>query len=226
MNTPGQPDSAIEQAAVHVLVAGGSGLVGRALLTQLLERPEYQVTALVRKPLDYPHPRLRQQVIDFERLDALELPRASIVFCCLGSTMKAAGSKAAFRRVDHDHVLALARRALDSGARQFLLVSSTGANAASALFYLRIKGETEQALRALPYASISFLRPAYLVGQRSQARPLEDLYGRLMLRLAWLMPRAYRPIAAAAVARALIAQAQRAPAGCHVLSAGQLQDDR
>lgn len=220
---PPDTENNLSSPMPQILVAGGSGLVGRALLQQLLARPNGHVTALLRQPLEWQHPRLTQRIIDFDELASLDLAPVDTVYCCLGSTMKAAGSKAAFRRVDHDYVLALARRALACGARQFLLVSSMGAHARSAFFYMRIKGETEQALRSLSYAALVFLRPAYLVGKRAHARPLEDAYGAWMLRLAWLMPRAYRPIAAEAVARALIAQADRALDGCHVLNSEQLQ---
>lgn len=207
------------------LIVGASGLVGRQLLDELLAAPDYTVvTALLRRPLDVRHPKLTQRIVDFDTLGTLDLPPADDVFCALGTTIKAAGSQAAFRRVDHDYVLTLARRALDGGARQFLLVGSMGANARSPFFYMRVKGEIEEALRALHFASCSVFRPAYLAGKREQSRPAEDLYGTLMQRLAFLMPRAYRPIAARGVARAMLAQARRAPPGFHVIESGRLQD--
>ena len=211
------------------IIAGASGLVGNHLLNELLASREYDsVTALLRRPLDLQHPVLTQRVVDFERIDTLELPTGSAaadtVFCCLGTTIKAAGSRAAFRHVDHDYVLAIARSALDAGARQFLLVGSMGADARSPFFYMRVKGQIEDELRGLPYASVSVFRPAYLAGQRQQRRLAEDVAGAFMQRLAFLMPRAYRPIAAQAVARAMLAQARKAPPGFHVIESGELQD--
>lgn len=207
------------------LIAGASGLVGSQLLDELLDTPDYtEVIALLRRPLDVRHPKLTQRIIDFETIATLDLPPIDTVFCCLGATIKAAGSQAAFRHIDHDYVLALARRALEAGARQFLLVGSMGANTRSPFFYMRVKGEIEEALRALSYASCSVFRPAYLAGKRAQSRPAEDFYGALMQRLAVFMPRAFRPIAARGVARAMLAQARRAPAGFHVTESGQLQE--
>ena len=105
------------------LIVGASGLVGRQLLDELLAAPDYTVvTALLRRPLDVRHPKLTQRIVDFDTLGTLDLPPADDVFCALGTTIKAAGSQAAFRRVDHDYVLTLARRAPDGGARQTLLI--------------------------------------------------------------------------------------------------------
>lgn len=203
------------------LLLGGSGLVGGHLLKKLLEATEYKsVIALVRRPLNLQHDKLTQQVIDFEQLAQHTLPAIDDVFCCLGTTIKVAGSRAAFRRVDHDYVLMAARSALKAGARQFLLVSSLGANANSPFFYMRTKGETETALRALPYAAMSIFQPAYLVGQRSVPRPLEDWSGKLMQRLAFLMPAAYRPIHAASVAQAMLDQARQELLGYHLINPG------
>ncbi len=199
------------------LILGGSGLVGGHLLKKLLEATEYKsVIALVRRPLDLRHDKLTQRITDFEQLPRESLPPVDDVFCCLGTTIKVAGSRAAFRRVDHDYILMAAQAALAADARQFLLVSSLGADARSPFFYMRTKGETEAALRALPYTSLSIFRPGYLVGQRSTPRPLEDWIGKLMQRSAFLIPRAYRPIHASTVAEAMLEQAKRALPGYHL----------
>lgn len=209
----------------HAVIAGASGLVGGQLLDELLAAPEYStVTALLRRPLDLRHPKLEQRIVNFEQLNTLALPAVDAAFCCLGTTIKAAGSQAAFRRVDHDYVLALARRMQSLGTQQFLLVGSMGANSRSPFFYMRTKGEIEDELRTLGYPSCSVFRPAYLAGKRAQSRPIEDVYGTLMQRLAFMMPRAYRPIAARAVARAMLAQSRQAPAGFHIIESAQLQD--
>lgn len=145
------------------------------------------------------------------------------VFCSLGTTLKAAGSQAAFYRVDFTYVEQLARQALAQGAQQFLLVSSTGANARSPFFYMRVKGEIENAIRALNYPSAAVFRPAYLSGTRPQSRPIEQCYGQIMQALSPCMPRQYRPIAASTVARAMLAQAARQQSGFHIIESGAMQ---
>ncbi|HQW21236.1 MAG TPA: oxidoreductase [Rhodocyclaceae bacterium] len=200
------------------LIVGASGLVGGHLLDALLGCADYgAVTALLRHPLEIQQPKLTQRIVDFEHLDANDFPPVDDVFCCLGTTIKQAGSREAFYRVDHHYIHEVARLARQAGAQQFLLVSSMGANAASKFFYMRVKGETEAAIRLLAYPSASMFRPAYLAGQRKQQRPLEDLSGKLMQAIGFLMPQKYRPVAARAVAEAMLTQALHNPAGFHII---------
>ena len=207
------------------LIAGASGLVGGQLLDALLDDAEYQqVIALLRRPIDKTHPRLEQRIIDFETCEFNQLPEVDTLFCCLGTTLKQAGSKEVFRRVDHDYVLNLARAARTKGARQFLLVSSMGANEHSLFFYMKTKGEIEKVLNCLGYPSCSVFRPAYLVGKRKQPRFVEDLYGACMEKLAFMMPPAFRPIHAKTVALAMLKQSHQAPAGFHIIESGVMQD--
>ncbi len=206
------------------LIAGASGLVGGQLLDALLDDAEYhQVIALLRRPINNVHPRLEQHIVDFETYEFNQLPEVDTVFCCLGTTLKQAGSKAAFRRVDHDYVLDLARGARLKGAGQFLLVGSMGANEHSPFFYMRTKGEIEKVLSRLAYPSCSVFRPAYLVGKRSQPRFAEDFYGACMERLAFMMPNAFRPIHAKTVALAMLKQSHQAPSGFHIIDSGEMQ---
>src|SRR5215472_13852146 len=123
------------------LLAGASGLVGSHCLDRLLAEPSCQrVISLGRRTLPHEHPKLEQRIVEFDRLGAagVEFPRATDVFCCLGTTMKQAGSEAAFRQVDFTYVVSLASQALGAGARQFLLVSALGASPASRIFYSRV----------------------------------------------------------------------------------------
>jgi uncharacterized protein YbjT (DUF2867 family) len=203
------------------LVAGASGLVGGHLLQLLLADGAYaRVVTLARRDLAVRHAKLEQRVVDFGTLDAFaDMPRTDDVFCCLGTTIKAAGSRAAFRRVDHDYVLGLARAGLRAGARQFLLVSALGADPASRIFYSRVKGETEAALRQLPYEGIQIFRPSFLMGDRAEVRLAERLGIPLARALAPLLVgrlRRYRPIHAAAVGRAMVQIAKEAPRGPNV----------
>jgi uncharacterized protein YbjT (DUF2867 family) len=191
------------------LIAGASGLVGGFLLRQLLDAPEYdRVVALDRRPLELAHPRLVQVTADFAALDkfAADL-RGDDAFCCLGTTIRKAGSRAAFRAVDHAAVLAFAWAARRGGAARFFVVSSLGANARSRVFYNQVKGETEEALEVLGFRTLAIFRPSLLLGPRVESRPGERVAAAVM----WLAEplllgplRQYRAIRAEVVARAMV----------------------
>ncbi len=206
------------------LLAGASGLVGKQVLQQLLASDHYsKVTALVRKPLTVKHARLTEQIIDFESLAQQRLPKVDDAFCCLGTTIKVAGSKDAFRRVDYGYVLAFAASARQAGAEQFLLVSAMGANSKSGVFYSRVKGEVEAAVSQLGYASVSIIRPSMLTGDRGEHRLGERLVLAISGPISALIPARYRPISDVAVAKAMIDAAVRAGAGIEVIESDRLQ---
>jgi uncharacterized protein YbjT (DUF2867 family) len=201
------------------LIAGASGLIGSQCLARLLADPLYgQVVALVRHPLPITDAKLEQQVTDFDRLGAegVRFPAADDVFCCLGTTMKQAGSREAFRRVDFTYIVSLAAQAVQHGARQFLLVSALGANPRSRIFYNRVKGETEAAVARLPFAGRQIFRPSILMGERAEHRPAERAGIAILQALArgMLGPlRRFRPVGGDTVARAMVEVARRAPPG-------------
>jgi uncharacterized protein YbjT (DUF2867 family) len=158
------------------LVAGGSGMVGGALLPLLLQSPHYtRVHALSRRPLPFDHPRLANRVVRFEASLQAQLKglQCQDAFCCLGTTIRDAGSQAAFRAVDFELVQEFAQLALSSGAERLVVVSALGANAASKNFYLRVKGEMEKALEAQRLRALDILQPSLLLGARRELRPLE-----------------------------------------------------
>jgi uncharacterized protein YbjT (DUF2867 family) len=196
----------------RALVAGASGLVGSHCLRQLLACPVYgEVTALVRRPLPLTHPRLVQAIIDFDALPAA-FPAADCedVFCCLGTTIRKAGSQAAFRRVDFDYPVALAHVVREHNAQRFLLVSALGASASSRVFYNRVKGEVEQAVQAVEIAHTWCFRPSLLLGERTEHRPAERasiLFARLVAPLLRGPLARYRAIDAAVVAAAMVSVA-------------------
>ena len=191
-----------------VAVAGATGLVGRRLVQRLCADPRVGVVhALVRRPLTEMHPKLQPLVVDFAALPAL--PPIDEVYLALGTTIKVAGSQAAFRAVDFDANLAVAHAALAAGARRAGLVSALGASAQSPVFYNRVKGELEDALAALPFDRLVIAQPSLLLGDRASLGQPERHFERWMRGqsswLAPLIPRHWRPIAAADVAAALAA---------------------
>jgi len=190
----------------RALIAGATGLVGGHVLTRLLAHPSYsRVEVLVRRELPIRDPKLIQRIVDFEHLDAGLA--ADDVFCCLGTTIAKAGSQEAFRRVDHDYPLALARAGMAAGARQFLMVSSLGADARSSVFYLRVKGETERDIAATGLPKVVFMRPSFLFGERLEQRTGERVaafIGRMIAPLLVGPLRKYGPIHADDVAAAML----------------------
>ena len=210
------------------LVAGATGLVGSHLVRRLLDGGRYgRVTTLGRRPLDLAHPKLDDRVVDFDRLpDAPDLPASDDAFCCLGTTIKKAGSEEAFRRVDHDYVLDFARRAQRHGATQLLVVSALGADAGSRVFYNRVKGEMERAVAALGFEAVQIVRPALLLGERDVTRPKEKVAELITRPLTPLLRgplRKVRPIHGDTVAAAMVAAAQVCAPGVHVFESDQLQ---
>src|ERR1700681_3400361 len=163
------------------LLAGASGLVGGYLLDALLEAGDFnRVYAVTRRPLTREHPRLANRTVQFDKLAAqLTGLTCHTAFCCLGSTIRAAGSQQAFRHVDYDYVLSFAHVAKSAQVQRFVVVSSVGANPHSRNFYMRTKGETEQALSLLGFAGLDIVQPGVLLGWRREMRPL-DLAVRLL----------------------------------------------
>lgn len=203
------------------LLAGATGLVGSHVLEILLADETWsRVVTVGRRPTSLRHGKLEQRVLDLAAIEAQgDLPRADDVFCCLGTTIKQAGSQGAFRRVDHDFVVGLARAGLRIGATQFLLISAIGADPQSRVFYSRVKGDAEAAVRRLPYRAVQIFRPGLLLGNRSEFRWGERI---AMLAVPLLHPfllgglRRYHSIHAGDVARAMVRIAHEAPRGPNV----------
>ena len=203
------------------LVAGATGLIGRHLLERLLEDPAYtEVRVLSRRDLSLQHARLRVIRTDLQDLSVLgaELG-AQDVFCCLGTTLRTAGSRAAFEDVDYRMVVDLARHALAAGTQQFLVISAAGASAMSPSFYSRVKGRMEASVAALGFDAVHILRPSLLLGTRSEKRRGEEIAQQLSPYLSPLCigPLArYRPIAASDVAETMLGLALRGQPGVHI----------
>ena len=192
-----------------VALAGATGLVGREILQGLIaDSSVKQIHVLARRALTASDPKVTAHVVDFAKLPAL--PRVDEVYLALGTTIKVAGSQAAFRAVDYDANLAVARAALAAGAKRAGLVSAMGASAKSSIFYSRVKGELEDTLAALGFDGLVIARPSMLAGDREKlgqpVRPGEGRFLRLSRLFGPLIPKNYRSVAAGDVARSLLAR--------------------
>jgi uncharacterized protein YbjT (DUF2867 family) len=202
----------------QAVIAGATGLVGQECLRRLLDCYD-SVIAVVRRSTGLTHPKLTERVLDFDRLEMLEITRGSHVFCSLGTTIKKAGSQAAFRKVDFEYPKALAERAAAARDTRFMLVSSIGADAYSGNFYLHVKGELEDAVRAMPFDAVHIFRPSLMLGDRSERRFAETaalVSARVLAPLLVGPLRKYRPIPASRVAAAMVTAANRDARGTFV----------
>lgn len=190
------------------LIAGATGLVGGAVARELAGRLGYRATALLRRPAPALPAAIEQVICDLAQLDQIApVPGVSTVFCALGTTIRKAGSKAAFRAVDHDAILAVGAYGRRCGARRFSLVSSVRASPMSPNFYLRVKGETERDLAGLGYEALDLFRPSFLMGERAEARPGEAIGVAIARMIGPLLGGSlakYRGIDAATVAQAMV----------------------
>lgn len=207
----------------RLMLVGATGLVGQSVLQQALADPRVsQVVAPTRRALPS-HPRLLNPLVDFEHLPS-EAPWWAVdaVVCALGTTIRVAGSQAAFYKVDHDFPLRVAELARKGGAQAYALNSALGADPASRVFYSRTKGELERDLQALVYPSLTLVRPGLIGGERIESRPAEQLAVRVSEWLRPLLPPRYRVVPAGHIAQHLLSSALARPAGVTVLEPDQI----
>ena len=217
------PSQAAPGVRSSLLLVGATGLVGRCVLEQALADPRVgAIVAPSRRELPT-HPKLSAPAVDFKRLDAdAAWWRADAVICTLGTTMRTAGSQAAFRRVDHDYPLAVARLARAQGTPTYVLNSATGADAGSRIFYNRVKGELEDDLRQLGFDSLALVRPGLISGQREEFRLGERLMVATLGVTGPLLPRRWRLNPAHNIAQALLQAALAPEPGVHIITATQM----
>jgi uncharacterized protein YbjT (DUF2867 family) len=204
------------------LLLGATGLVGAELLSLLLREAGIStVVALLRRPLDLGvSPKLLTRVVDFDALERdADAFRTDLIFCALGTTMRQAGTQERFRRVDYDYPVMAASLGAKFGTSQYLLVSALGADARSRVYYNRVKGETEEAIRSIGIPSVTIARPSLLVGPRKEFRFGERL-GQLVGLLA---PPSIRPIPARDVAAALTLGSRQHRSGCQILASRDMR---
>jgi len=190
------------------VLLGASGLVGSALLKQLIDDPGYdKIIAIVRKPFIYDHPKIEQKIIDFDKPDSyLDLINGDVLFSSFGSTIKKAGSKENQYKIDFTYQYDVAKTASKNGIRYYVLVSSVGADPKSKIFYSRIKGELDEEIKNLNFDHISILRPSMLDGDRKENRIGERFGLKMMNVLLPVLPffKKYRPIKNSIVASAML----------------------
>ena len=214
------------QAKTAVLL-GATGLIGNHLLQLLLQDDHYStIRTLVRKPLPVIHPKLEVQLTDFNDLHDFNAAMGSgdDIFCCIGTTIKKVnGDKALYHQIDVDIPVHAAQFGIDKGFSQYLVVSAIGANAKASNFYLRLKGNMEDSIHALPYPAIHIFRPSLLLGNREEVRKGERITQSVMPALSFLLPAKYRAIQAKAVAKAMLAAAQSGKTGVNIYEYTQIK---
>jgi uncharacterized protein YbjT (DUF2867 family) len=217
-----------EKSSFSALLVGATGLVGTHCLQALLADPCYNsIIVLSRRTLRVEHPKLKTILIDFNNLAKhAEQLRADHVFSCLGTTIKAAGSQEAFRKVDFDYIYDIARLTAQEGSKQFLLISSIGAASKSKIFYNRVKGELEDVVMPLPFQGVLIFRPSLILGKRSEKRAGEGI-GKIFMGL--FRPlllgafRKYRPIQAQVIGESMVQMAKTELRGSHIFESDQIQ---
>lgn len=210
------------------LIAGSTGLIGKNLLQVLLAGNRYdKVITLVRNPSAIKHDKLDEQVIDFNQINSFNANTVvNDVFCCLGTTIKTAGSQEAFTKVDYDYVLEIAKWAKINKCQLFSVVSSVGASSETSNFYLKTKGKMEASVQALDLPSVHIFRPSLLLGQRNEFRLGEKFSEKLMFLVNPLLKgklRKYKAIKASAVARSMYNQAQTMIGGVVVFEGAEIK---
>lgn len=209
---------------MKVMLVGATGLVGGQVLQQLLDDARCDaVVAPTRRPLNVTNPVLHNPVVDFERLPTdADWWAVDAVICALGSTIRQAGSREAFARVDHDYPLQVATLAQAHGAHAFVLNSAMGADPASRFFYNRVKGRLEQDLRGLGYPSLTLVRPGLIGGERTERRPGEHLASVVLGALGPVLPRAWRISPAQTIAGEMLEAALAPRPGVQIVDAAAL----
>lgn len=209
------------------LVIGATGLIGRNLVFELLKSNHYSsVTVFARRDIVIKHEKLHQILLDFDEIENHKSDMfVDDVFCCLGSTKAKTPDPISYRKIDYDYPLLVAKIAKEQGAKQYVLVSSMGANKESSIFYSRLKGEIEDAIAKLNYASYSIVRPSLLLGTRNESRPLETISQYLMrvLNPLFIGPlKLYKAIDGYVVAKAILVLAKKNAAGRYTYLNNQL----
>jgi uncharacterized protein YbjT (DUF2867 family) len=211
------------------LIIGGTGLIGNALLHLLLNSSDYdKVIAFSKREMNIEHPKLVVKIIDFDKPETYaDFVQGDDFFCTIGTTIKKAGSKNAFKKVDYEYPKQFAAHALKNGVKHFLLISSLGADANSGNFYLKTKGEIQSFLKSSNFNSVSIAQPSLLLGDREEFRLGEKVGAIVMKSFSFLLfgsLKKYKPIQADTVARALFVLAQKKDSGFKIYQSDTLEE--
>lgn len=214
---------------MRATLIGATGLIGSHLL-ELLLNDEYfdTIRILVRRPLELNHPKLEKKLVDFSDKESfrLALEESDVIFCAVGTTQKKVnGDKEAYRKVDYDIAVNAAQLGKLCGCETFVLVSSVGANPKSNNFYLKLKGEIEEAVKATGIKNIQIMRPSVLLGKRNVSRPAEKISMRIMSAFSFLIPSRYKAIKAVDVAKAMISVSKISDKGFSILHFREIQEN-
>jgi uncharacterized protein YbjT (DUF2867 family) len=201
-------------------LVGATGLIGSYLLKELLNDPYFDtIRILIRRPLDITHPKLEKKIVDFNDSDSLlvAISNSDVLFCAIGSTMKKVkGDKEAYRKIDFDIPVKLARFCKMTDCEKFILVSSAGANSKSRNFYQRLKEETEEAVKSVGLKTVHIMRPSLLLGERKEFRLGENIGKAVMTSLSFLIPEKYKAIQGKDVAKVMLALSKKNDEGIFV----------
>ena len=209
-------------------LVGATGLIGSYLLEELLNDSWLDtVRILIRRPITFTHPKLEKKIVDFNDSDSVlvALSNSDVVFCAIGSTMKKVkGDKGAYRKIDFDIPVNIARFCKMTGCEKFILVSSAGANAKSMNFYQRLKGETEESVKEAGPKTIHIMRPSLLLGERKEFRLGENIGKAFMTILSFLIPEKYKAIHGKDVAKVMLALAKKNEEGVFIHENSKIRD--
>ena len=201
-------------------LVGATGLIGSNLLQELLNDIYFDtVRILIRRPIDITHPKLEKKIVDFTDNDSLlvAISNSDVLFCAIGSTMKKVkGDKDAYRKIDFEIPVKLARFCKMTGCEKFILVSSAGANPKSSNFYQRLKGETDDAIKSSELKTIHIMRPSLLLGERKEYRLGENIGKAIMTSLSFFIPAKYKAIQGKDVAKVMLDLSKRNEEGIFV----------
>jgi uncharacterized protein YbjT (DUF2867 family) len=209
---------------------GATGLIGANLLQELLNDPYFEtVRILIRRPLDITNPKLEKKLVDFTDAESykLALENSDAVFCAIGTTQKKVkGDKVAYRKIDFDIPVKAAKFCKETGCEKFILVSSVGANSKSNNFYLKLKGEVEDAVKAIGIKATHLMQPSALLGARKESRPGERIAQVMMKLFSFLIPSRYKAIEAKDVAMAMLRAAKEEEEGVFVYDYKEIKSEK
>jgi len=196
------------------IIAGSTGLIGGKVI-EVLSKQKQSTIALTRRSIPNLPPEITEMIIDFDAFEKNgSLPSCKNIFICLGTTIKTAGSKENFRKVDINYCLSIAKKAKESGAETLSLVSSIGANSSSKSFYLKTKGELEEAVQELGFLTVNIFRPSFLVGERSEKRLAEKIaikFAKIMDLFLIGSASKYRSVKAESLAKTMVSKVDSKP---------------